>query len=439
MRAFFFFLGLCLSLSLPYGLAADAGRPLRKHLPEKDPLPERFALVDGAFERGAPRSGPEKIGGLEAPLTAQYIRRYSRPEGLRWIAAALERGAVYLGFIRAEIARRGLPEELLYLPVIESEYRAQAVSKSGAAGLWQFMQNSIAPFDMKVTKWADQRLDFWKSTQGALRKLEENYRLLGDWPLALAAYNAGAGAITRILKETKEPEEKTYWSLAERDKLKPQTAHYVPKLLAVAHIAAHPRQYGLKVTWPQDPRWTRIPVKEAVDLELLAEKGGLDRELLLQGNGELTYAVTPPGEWEIKVPAADAEAARAVLSQAEEPLVRYYYYTINSGDTLSALAQHYGVGVDHIVEANPGIRPQYLKIGATVKIPAFKKVEPYVRPASPAVARKAEGAIHLVKRGETLWTIARAYQTDPQSLAAANGMGVNDVLQAGRLLKLPIE
>jgi membrane-bound lytic murein transglycosylase D len=408
----------------PAGALPKVERPLRQN---RYAVPPRFI----------PHRAPDvslTISGLEQPLTMRFIAQYSSPGGIAWLNTVMERGAPYLAFIRREIEERNLPRELLYLPVIESAYFPRAISRSGAAGLWQFMKNSIAPFDIRVTDWMDERMDFWKSTIGALRKLEDNYRRFGDWPLALAAYNAGAGAVARAIRTA---ETNDYWVLSEKKYLKNETIQYVPKFLAVAHILSHPRRFGLTVTWPEDPQWTRIPVGRAVDLELLAEYAEINGGELKQANQELYYAVTPPDpSYHIKVRSGDAPAVAAVLERTDLVFIKYYFHTIQSGDTLSALSRHYGVSVDQIVSSNPGTQARYLKIGQRLRIPALKEVGPY--PQQPRGADPPFSGSHLVKRGESLWSIALAYHVDPQVLAEANNMGLNDTLREGRTLKTPI-
>jgi membrane-bound lytic murein transglycosylase D len=348
----------------------------------------------------------------------------------------MKQGEPYLGFIRRELEQRNLPPELLYLPVIESQYLPTAVSRSGAAGLWQFMKNSIAPFDMKVNDWIDERRDFWKSTFGALKKLEENYNYFGDWGLALAAYNAGLGAVNQAVKKSGT---KDYWVLSGMKQLKTETIHYVPKFLAVSYILSNFRRFGLDPVWNEDPGWTRVAAERQADLNLLAAEAGVDPAALKGANRELAYAVTPPGPgYYLKVRAEDADKVTAVLARKDLPLVNYYIHTIRSGDTLLAMALHYGVTVEQILESNPGTRAQYLKIGGKLMIPAFKDVGPYTRPESGTAGLAFTGS-HLVKKGETLWSIALAYKTGPEILAEANGMGLDDVLREGRVLKTPIK
>jgi membrane-bound lytic murein transglycosylase D len=400
--------------------------------------PERFS---GRARSPDKADDPAAIAGLDRSLTRRYLQRYSGIAGLSYLRDAVERGGPYLAFIRQEVEDRNLPPELVYLPVIESGFLPTAVSRSGAAGLWQFMRNSIGGYGMGITDYIDERMDFWKSTQSALRKLEDNYRILGDWPLALAAYNAGLGAVTRLIQRTGIQD---YWTLAEKQLLKVETIHYVPKLLAVSHILSNPRRYGLDPFWPEDPRWTRIAVGRSVDLDLLAEYTGADKELLKRGNSELRHGITPPsGDYRIKAPQADAPALLAALSSADLPLIRYHIHTIAYGDTLSALALRYGVDLGQILGANPGTEARFLPIGGKLRIPALAGAGP---PAPDAPAGSGGGlagpgfeGAHLVQRGETLWSIAHLYRVDPRVLAEANGMDLQDVLREGRILKTPIQ
>lgn len=375
------------------------------------------------------------IPGSDRELTRRYIAQYSSPGGLQWLQAVMRRGEPFLPFIRREVEARGLPQELAYLPVIESAFVSTAVSRSGAVGLWQFMKNSISPFGIRVDDWVDERRDFWKATDGALRKLDENYRHFGDWPLALAAYNAGLGAVGRAARAAGVAD---YWYLSEKKHLKAETIHYVPKFLAVSEILSNPGRYGLDLGWPEETRWTRVTVGRTVDLALLAAEAKVDLGMLKKGNGELHYGVTPPDpKYQLKVRLEDAPAVEATLARKDLQLVKYYFHTVRSGDTLSALARHYGVSVDHILNANPGLQPRYLKLGARILVPAFKEVGPYERQRSSDAVPVFEGS-HLVKRGETLWSIALAYEVDPEVLAEANGLELSSTLREGRLLKTPI-
>jgi membrane-bound lytic murein transglycosylase D len=428
------------------GPVSAGGRPLRAKMERRFSAPEAPAAETSPAEAppfAKPEGGPyagrgagePRVPGFDRALTRHYVEQYSGKGGKEWLEAVMKRGAPYIPFIREQIAARDLPPELLYLPVIESGFVPTARSKSGAVGLWQFMRNSIAPFDIKINDWVDERMDFWKSTGGALRKLEDNYRALGDWPLALAAYNAGLGGIQRAVRQAGSTD---YWYLAEKKFIKTETIHYVPKFLAAAYILSNPRLFGLDLDWSENPRWECIPVGRQVDLEMLAAEAGVDGTALKAANRELFYGITPPDRnYRLKVRAADAPLISEALTRTGTVLVKHYFHTISYGDTLSALAQHYGISVAQITEANPGIQARYLKIGQRLRIPAYRDPGPYRRPNTAADDMLKFTGSHLVKKGETLWSIALAYGVDPEALAEANGMELNGTLREGRTLKTP--
>lgn len=373
------------------------------------------------------------IHGIEQPLTQKYISQYSTPDGIAWLISMVRQGEPYMAFIRKEIEARNLPPELLYLPLIESAYVPTAVSRAGATGLWQFMTNSIEPFDIRITEWLDERMDFWKSTKGALSKLEDNYRDLGDWPLALAAYNAGLGAVGRIVQRTGI---RDYWKLSEQKQFVTETINYVPKLLAFSYILSNLRLFGVDPLWLDDPEWTRVRVGRTVDVEMLAEAAGIDAATLKKANRELVYNVTPPdSNYYLKVRQMDVAAVSAALERKDLTLLRYYIHTIQAGDTLSELAKHYDISVNHITAANPTVQARYLKIGSRLLIPAFKEAEPFQRKS--VSTTNSFTANYTVKKGDSLWGIARSYNVDPEALATANSMNLNDILRVGRVLKVP--
>jgi len=368
---------------------------------------------------------------LEQTLTQYYITQYSSRGGIEYLNTVLARGSLYMPYILMETARRNLPVELAYLPIVESGFQITARSRSGAVGLWQFMMNSIAPFDLKVNDFIDERKDYQKSTRGALQKLEDNYRVLGDWELALAAYNCGLGALTRTVQKTKI---RDYWALCSKNELKKETTHYVPKLLAVAYILSQPRRFGIDY-WPQNHEITAIPLERQVSLDILAAEAGVDRQLLRRLNPELLNGISPADKnYRLKIPAAHLQAISIVLEREDLKLISYHYHIVRHGDTLWSMSRHYGASINLIEQHNPGISGRYLKIGETVIIPAFTDVKP---PARPILTRQLTEN-HIVQKGETLWSLGIKYGIDPQVLAEENGMELNQILREGRTLKVPI-
>jgi len=327
----------------------------------------------------------------------------------------------------------GLPPELEFLPIVESEYHVSAVSKSGAVGLWQFMLNSIGPYGLVVDEWEDQRRDFWASTEASLSKLKSNYEYLGDWLLALAAYNCGLGRTVRAMRAAGTAD---YWELSRLGYLPPETVHYVPKFLAVAYYASFAGRHGLPTDWVPPASWERVSLVTPVDIEILAKKAGAPIELLRQGNAELRYSVTPPRSTPhlLKVPGEYAERVRSVLAEPDTRLVDVALHTVASGDTLYDLSRHYRIPVSMIQRYNPETDPRALRIGTRLVIPLLQQVGPYRRAT---VTSGPFAGTYTVRSGDTLWAIARRHGVRVEELAATNGLGVQSVLSIGTVLKVP--
>ena len=397
----------------------EAGPPLRGHAGEADygiPMPW----------------GQEKFEGLRAA--------YLSPDGKKWLAAMLDRAKPYIPYVQERIRYYGLPDELAYLPVIESEYTPRNVSKSGAAGLWQFMRNSVAGYGMKIDDWIDERRDFMKSTDGALRKLADNYSTFGDWALALAAYNCGDGALARAISKAKKAGigQPGYWDLLKAGLLPSETASYVPKFLAVASILRYPGRNGLEPSWDEPVSWATVEPGRPVDIKLLADESGIPYSVLREANPELRYAVTPPGRsYALKVPADSAAAVRAIVEDPNRKLVRYYLHTVRSGDTLSEIARRYGTPLPTIAGSNPGLDLNRIRLGQVLVVPALKD-------SPPPEEREADGqapaftSSYIVAKGDTLWSISLRFEVQPELLAERNNMSLTSVIREGMTLRVPI-
>ena len=370
---------------------------------------------------------------LEQPLTQHYIAQYSSPHGINTLNAILERASIYLPFIKEEAAKRNLPAELAYLPIIESGFQITARSRSGAVGLWQFMLNSISPFDIRVTDLVDERLDFIKSTRGALQKLDENYRTLGSWELALAAYNSGLGAVNRIVRRTNSSD---YWALCAKNEFRQETAHFVPKLIAASYVISQARRFGVNV-WHRKLEWTTIPLQRQISLDILANEAEIPADLLRGLNAELLHGISPTDpNYRLKIPSAHIERINEVLEREDLKLIRYHYHVVRHGDTLWSMSRSYGTPQNMIEQHNPGVANRHLRIGETIVIPAFSDTPPPPAPVreTPANFR----GTHIVQSGETFWSLSRQYGVDPEALADANGLRLNDILHEGRTLRVPI-
>jgi membrane-bound lytic murein transglycosylase D len=341
-----------------------------------------------------------------------------------------------LGHISERLDHYGAPRELLFLPVIESEFRSYATSTSGAKGMWQFMRNSIYP-DMRIDRWTDDRKDFWKATDSAIKKLLYNYDKLGDWLLALAAYNCGLGKMQRTIAAAGT---RDFWALAEGGHLPAETVRYVPKFLAASALCSYPGRHGLPVSWEPPVEWIRVPVEKPVDIRILADRSGVPLEVLQNGNTELNYPVTPPDRptYFLKVPAVYADVITRTLEDPEIRLMRFYVYTVEEGDTLYALSRHYGVSVDMILRYNLGVRPTRLQIGTHLVIPAFEEVSPYEGSRTVEIAGgSGHSRGYTVRRGDSLWSISRKFGISLEELAESNGLDVGGIIREGATLRVP--
>ena len=369
------------------------------------------------------------------PLIEKFRKQYMCSDGYNYLSKIMKRSAPYRDFIIELLETENMPAELLFLPVIESGFFETATSKSGAVGIWQFMKNSIGGYNIHIDDWVDERRDPWKTSIAAVKKLKWNYSQFNDWPLALAAYNSGVGAIRAAIKKAGKAD---YWYLAEHGYLKKETLYYVPKFLAVAEILS--RSEELNIDWgntEEHAPTSTIEIKRAIDVRLLAEELGLESEAIRKLNPSLRYFITPPSiKYELRLPSAYTEAAQTVLNQSDKLLIKYYQYRIKSGDTLYALAKHYGVSVQSIVNYNEGLKPETLRIGKTILIPALKSVGTYAGKGTAQAGNFA--GTHTIQKGDTLWSLALKYSVSVELLAQKNNLTVNSVLKLGNTLKVPI-
>ncbi len=403
-------------------LGADPGEAEDTPAVENGPtIPGEYPAVDLSFP--------------ETALYRHYLEQYTTPEGLKYLSRVMQNSVQYRQFMLSELDRLEAPRWLIYLPVIESGFTARARSRSGAVGVWQFMRNSVGGYNIRINEWIDERRDPWITTTAAIRKLKDNFRMLNDWPLALAAYNCGLGATRSAMKKAGT---QNYWDLCERGFFRRETVHYVPKLFAIAHILSRSAEYGIDWGVPvAEDAYTTIPVSRPVDMNVLSKETGMDTALLSSLNPSLHYSITPPGlSYNLRIPSEKSDDVAALLADRSRILLEYYLYTIKSGDTLFALSLHYGVSVDMLLEYNPGISPRTLQLGKKLVIPAIKEVTTY------AGKKDRENlnfsGSYLVKQGDTLWSIALAHGIQVETLAERNNLTVNSILKLGKQLRVPI-
>ncbi|MBQ3671261.1 MAG: transglycosylase SLT domain-containing protein [Treponema sp.] len=322
------------------------------------------------------------VGGLAVPETEyaqnaikRFIKTYSSEQGKKHLCEALDRGETYRLYVREQLKKRNMPQILEYLPLIESDYVTTATSRVGAKGIWQFMENSMKPF-LKKSAWLDERLDPWRSTDAAISKLQDNYRQFGNWELAIAAYNCGSGAMAKALRASKEDD---FWYMAEKKILKSQTISYIPKLIAVATIAAHPDFYDIPVPEITESvhfaDFDYVLVDTKINLYRLASELRMDADYLKMLNPALTRSMTPPtGEYELRFPSGMEMAARIALYDITSNPDKFWddfesTHIVESGDTLWGIARKIGCSVEELCQLNKMKQTDVLKIGKALKLP----------------------------------------------------------------------
>ncbi|MEJ2424829.1 MAG: LysM peptidoglycan-binding domain-containing protein [Candidatus Thiodiazotropha sp.] len=352
-----------------------------------------------------------------------------------------ERATPFLYFILDEIAKRDMPTEIALLPAIESAFRPFAYSPGRAAGMWQFIPGTGRQFGLKQNWWYDGRRDAVTSTQAALDYLVSLSRQFhGDWELALAAYNSGAGTVRKaIARNRKKGKPEDFWSLDLPD----ETSAYVPRLLALARIFQDAEQLGIDLLEiPDQPYFTRVDIQSQLDLALAAEMADISLdELYLLNAGFNRWATDPDGPHYLTLPIAQAARFSEKLAELPpEKRLSWTRYKIKSGDALSTIARRFGTTTELLRDVNK-LSNNRIRAGRHLLIPvASKRLDQYAltqnqrKQAIQNRQRKGQKVHYRVKPGDSLWTIARAYKVSYKKLAAWNGMAPGDPLKTGHKL-----
>ncbi len=265
----------------------------------------------------------------------------------------------------------GIPEEITWLPLIESGFKVRALSRARALGLWQFIPSTGYKFGLKRTSWVDERLDPEKSTAAAISYLKELHQMFGDWATVLAAYNCGEGNVLRVIRQQKIDYLDNFWDLYGR--LPNETARYYPRFLAVLTIIKDPVKYGF--TFEElDKRipYEVVSIEKPLQLSKIAEKIGSELEDLVNLNAELRYAATPNSVYDLKVPFGKKDTLLASLDALPKwtpPQSKYVVHRVRRGETLSTIAGRYRTTIQRIMEANNLRRGKLLRVGQKLRIP----------------------------------------------------------------------
>ena len=370
----------------------------------------------------------------------------------------LSRLGRYEGMIRERLRTRGLPEDLVYLTLIESGLSNTAVSRARAVGMWQFMSTTGRGYGLQIDPWVDERRDPFKATDAAVNHLQDLVQRLGSVYLAAAAYNAGRieRAIRRLPGVPDSVDDQTFFEIAGRRNLRRETRDYVPKLIAAALIAKQPSRYGFTDIQRLPPLvFDEVSVPDATGLDVLARLADTSVAALLELNPQFVRGITPPGRG-VVVRVPRGRGAGVAERYADLPVterITFVDHYVTYGQTLSTIAQRYKVTVTMLQAANPRLRAHALRVGQRVIVPMSGRVvprgawsnppEPRVRRAwrrysSVSAAPDSDGNTrHRVAPGETASGIAHQHGIGLTALLEANDLTMRSVIRPGDVLLIP--
>lgn len=357
----------------------------------------------------------------------------------------LSRSGKYKDFIRQELEQAGLPEDLLYLAMIESGFNPSAYSHASAVGLWQFMRPTGRHYDLRIDSWVDERRDPVKATRAAIAYLDKLYKDFDDWYLAVAAYNAGEGRIGRAIRKYNT---RDFWEIAQGKALHLETKRYVPKLIAAIMIARDPEKYGFTNIEYQAPvAYDIVKVPSRTSLTAVAAAANVDIKAIRSLNNELRKKQTPPGleNYKLRVPKGSSNIVAANLKRVHPVFATgYKTHTVRKGDTITGICRKYNINKKTLLKAN-NLRSSNLKAGVRLRIP-YTTTRYVLLPVgvSPEEYYSKDGrgsqlVLHKLKRGDTLSGISRRYNVPVDLIMEWNDITDVRRIRAGQHVALYIE
>lgn len=409
---------------------------------------ELIEELDDSFELKLPGA---ELPDSDIPLTfnskVEYFIRYFQTSGRGAFSKWLSRSERYIPMMRTVLRNQGLPEDLVYLAMIESGFTPQARSVMSAVGPWQFMSGTGKLFHLRIDPWIDERRDPLKSTVAAAMYLKDLYALFNnDWYLAAAGYNAGENKILRAINMYNS---RDFWELSKGEYLARETKDYVPKLLAAAIIAKEPAKYGFaNVAYLPPIEFDTVRIPSRTDLEVIAKATGVSVRTLKELNPELRRSCTPPNypNYELKIPrgmAAPFYTAYAKIPESERftEQVRHARYRVKGKETLASVARRFNTTPQALAELNNIGKKARLK-GRVLTVPVLLAAadhEDEVGKPSKSVAKaksrpEESTRYYTVKKGDTLYALAKRFNVTARMLAAWNNMKSKVALKPGRRL-----
>lgn len=380
-----------------------------------------------------------------------YFTGRGRPHMERY----LSRSSRYLPLMKNILKQQGLPEDLVYVALIESGFSPTAYSHASAVGYWQFIRGTGLRYGLRIDSFVDERRDFVRSTQAAAQYFKSLYNLFGEWYLAIASYNVGENRIKRLVMQHYT---RDFWELARRKRLPRETINYVPKYIAAKLIAKDPVKYGFtNIAYEPELAFQEIEVDKPLHLENFSKAIGMEYEDLVRLNPMYRGKLAPPskeGKAVIKLPIQfNPEQALQIAQNhlvTDEKVIAgmmkpdYIRYRVRNGDTLGAIARKFRTRVSTIKSLNR-ISGNFIRAGSYLRIPSKEGYRGgqiastdtrKLASSRRTTTRVARTKTHRVKRGENLTLISRKYKVPVATLQRVNSIKGNRLF-VGRNLKIP--
>lgn len=350
----------------------------------------------------------------------------------------LERSGRYVPMLQKELRNAGLPEDLAYLAMIESGFNQRAYSRAKAVGLWQFIQGTGRQYNLEIDKYVDERRHALKSTKAAVAFLADLYADFGDWHLAVAGYNAGAGKIRRGLKKYKTDD---FWSLAQHRYLRLETKRYVPKLIAAILIAKNPARYGfMDINYDAPLEYETLRVGPGLSLKAIGLISNSDHREIKRLNQELKTGRTPLNKrsYDIQIPVGSLALAKTNLPRLHSVVsTGYKSHTIRKGETVSQIGRRYNINRTTLLKTNH-LRSDTL-VGITRLLIPYSTIIYRLLPTDGSKIAAADLILHTIKPGESISKIAAIYHVPAALIVSWNGLKNIHKIRAGQQLALYIK
>ncbi len=345
--------------------------------------------------------------------------RYYKKRGFKAVKRYVNLGKPYIPVIKQIFQEYKIPDDFMFLPIIESHFNIKAKSPAGAAGLWQFIPQTGRMYGLLINKWVDERLDPVESTKAAAMYLRDLYNIFDDWMLALASYNTGEGLIIRKINKYGGT---NFWDIHEY--LSKETRNYVPSFLAVVQVV---REILKRENFNYDDiPFEKVEVKAPVSLRFICDVLNIPYEELKKLNPHLKYGITPPdlNRYHIYVPKGYKTVVEAILEKA--PLQKYKVlkeYEVKKGDSLLKIAKKFNTTVEYLKKIN-NMKSNVLIADSFIKVPSYIKAYPFytdrVLDLSEDIVYTSKGIIYKVKKGDTLGSIAKKFRVSVKQLKRWN-------------------